>query len=116
MFVPSRHPLPGGLTRTGERHKHLRVISLGFTELLMSDPHANSLFINPEEGVHDGCFLITPKRCPIKLAEYRAMIESLGNPSQKFLEMTKRMAAIKEVKPKGTKEGDAVSTSSSSKP
>lgn len=61
----------------------------------MPDPHANSLFIQPEEGVHDGCFLYTKPRCPIKLAQLNARLMALGEPSEQFKLMTERMALLR---------------------
>jgi len=45
----------------------------------------NSLFINPEPGVHDGCFIYTEPRCPVKVAELNARLAALPEiPSQDY--------------------------------
>jgi hypothetical protein len=64
---------------------------------MMNETHANALFINPEPGVHDGCYLITKPRCPIKLAQLNARLMALPDEPEWFKTMTKRMAAIQEV-------------------
>lgn len=63
----------------------------------MPDPHANSLFIQPEEGVHDGCFLVTKQRCPVEIAALNARLANLPPPPAWFVEMTARMAEIQDV-------------------
>ena len=93
----------------------------------MPDPHANSLFIQPEEGVHDGCFLLTEKRCPVKLAEWQAMIEALPEiPSVSFRIKSMQMGLLRPTKTdeewrqmidkilESTKGGDALAASNSS--
>lgn len=64
----------------------------------MNETHDSALFIQPEEGVHDGCFLYTKPRCPIKFAQWQAMIEALPvEPSAWFTKMTADMAEIQDV-------------------
>lgn len=67
-------------------------------EPLTTKDSDSALFLSPEEGVHDGCFLYTKPRCPIKFAQWQAMIEALPvEPSERFKVMTARMAEIQEV-------------------
>ena len=87
----------------------------------------NSLFIQPEEGVHDGCFLYTKPRCPIKFAQWQAMIEALPvEPSQAYKIKSMQMGLLRPVKTdeewramvtrirESTKGGDAVPLKNSS--
>ncbi len=53
--------------------------------------HDNALFLSPEEGVHDGCFLIVAAKPEAEIAALNARLASLPEPSAKFVEMTKRM-------------------------
>jgi hypothetical protein len=93
----------------------------------MSETHDNALFISPEEGVHDGCFLFTKPRCPIKLAAYRERIEALPKiPSANFQIKSMQMGLLRPTKTdedwrqmidrilESTKGGDAVPASNSS--
>ena len=63
----------------------------------MSETHNNALFISPEPGVHDGCFLYTKPRCPVKLAQLNARLAALGDEPEWFTVMTQRMAEIQDV-------------------
>ncbi len=54
----------------------------------------NALFLQPEEGVHDGCYLITPKRSATELAALRTRLENLPEPSARFVMLTQDMARL----------------------
>lgn len=65
----------------------------------MNETHDSALFIQPEEGVHDGCFLYTRPRCPIKFAQWQAMIEALPvEPSQAYKIKSMQMGLLRPVK------------------
>ena len=87
----------------------------------------SALFIQPEEGVHDGCFLYTKPRCPIKFAQWQAMIEALPmEPSQAYKIKSMQMGLLRLTKTdeewrqmideirERTKGGDAVPLKNSS--
>ena len=92
----------------------------------MNETHDSALFIQPEEGVHDGCFLYTKPRCPVELAAYRERIESLPKiPSASFQIKSMQMGLLRPTKTdeewrqmidkilESTKGGDAVPVNNS---
>lgn len=93
----------------------------------MNETHDSALFIQPEEGVHDGCFLYTKPRCPIKFAQWQAMIEALPvEPSADYQRKRMGMGLLRPTKTdeewrqmideirERTKGGDAVPLKNSS--
>jgi len=58
----------------------------------------DAMFVNPEPGVHDGCFLIVAAKPEAEIAALNARLASLPEPSAKFVEMTQKMAALPEHK------------------
>jgi len=51
----------------------------------------DAMFIDPEPGVHDGCFLIVAAKSEAEIAALNARLASLPEQSAKFVEMTKRL-------------------------
>ena len=91
----------------------------------MNETHDNA-FIQPEEGVHDGCYLFVKRRCPVELAAYRERIEALPKiPSANFQIKSMQMGLLRPTKTdeewrqmidairERTKGGDAVPASNS---
>jgi len=61
----------------------------------MNETHDNAMFIRPEPGVHDGCFLVTKQRCPVEIAALNARLAALGEPSASFQIRTMQMGLIR---------------------
>jgi hypothetical protein len=76
----------------------------------MNETHDSAMFA-PLPGVHDGCYLITKHRCPVKLAKLNARLVAIGEPPAWFVVMTAKMAEIQD-----TKGGDAVPASNTVQP
>lgn len=50
----------------------------------MTTTHDNALFINPEPGVHDGCYLLTERPSATTIAALNERLTNLGEPSSDY--------------------------------